>query len=537
MRPIFKPNYINQGTLFPLDLNEKVGKHHPCRVIHEVVSKLDISKLLKQYKGGGTSSYDPRMLLSVLFYAYLNNTYSCRKIAKSIEENIYFMWLAGGQKPDFRTINDFRSKKLAGEIEGLFSQIVQLMVTMGLVSLEQQFIDGTKIEANAGKYSFVWRKSVENHKEKLESKIKSVLEDIKTAIQADTSASEAPKSVKIDSQTLESEIAKVNEKIRETEVDKAVSKNIKDLTDNKLAKLREYEEKLKIMGNRNSYSKTDPDATFMRMKDDHLGNGQLKAAYNVQISTEDQIITHYSVYQDRTDYNTLSPHLTGFEQNYGKQSTQIIADAGYGSEENYELLTEKEIAFYIPYPGFRGEQTTKVKENPFLTQNLFYNAELDFLVCPMGQKMEKKHSRTTTTDHGYTQKSTVYEAKNCQGCPLISLCHKSQGNRQIAINHKLNEYRNIIKPRLLSQEGKEIYKKRCVEPEPVFGNIKQNMGFRRFSLRSTPKVSIEFGLFAIAHNFAKFLKAIAKGRFNPFLIPFFANYRHTKPQKTDNAAA
>ncbi len=155
MQLIFKPNYINQGVLFPLDLNEKVGANHPCRVIHEVVSKLNISTILQQYKGGGTSSYDPRMLLSILFYGYLNNTYSCRKIAKAIEENIYFMWLSGGQTPDFRTINDFRGKRLKGEIDDLFSQIVKMIVNMGLVSLEKQFVDGTKLEANASKYSCV----------------------------------------------------------------------------------------------------------------------------------------------------------------------------------------------------------------------------------------------------------------------------------------------------------------------------------------------------------------------------------------------
>lgn len=535
MQVIFKPNYVNQGVLFPLDLNEKVGSNHACRVIHEVVSKLDISKILKQYKGGGTSSYDPRMLLGLLFYGYLNNIYSCRKIAKAMEENIYFMWLSGGQSPDFRTINEFRGKKLKGEIDDLFSQIVQMMVQMGLVSLEKQFVDGTKIEANASKYSFVWKKSVESHKEKLEEKIKSVLGDIKTAIQADDAAPIAPEKVAIDSKVLAEEIAKINEKIGESKANKGVKKQLKDLTEKKLPKLIEYEDKLEILGDRNSYAKTDTDATFMRMKDDHMGNGQLKAGYNVQISTENQIITHYSVHQNRNDYNTLTPHLAGFEQHYGKQSTVIVADAGYGSEENYDSLSKAGIEYYVPYPGFRKEQTKKFKDNLFNPQNLFYNAELDFLVCPMGQRMEKKYVKKSTTDNGFEQTSTLYEAKNCQGCPLRGMCHKSKENRQIAINHKLNAFKATAKEQLTSDKGKEIYKKRCIEPEPVFGNLKQNKGFRRFTLRTMPKVSIEFGLYAIAHNFAKWLKAgleMPLNAFFDFFASFFCLFYHTRPTKT-----
>ena len=335
-----------------------------------------------------------------------------------------------------------------------------------------------------------------------------MLGDIKTAIQADDAAPIAPENVAIDSKVLAEEIAKINEKIGESKVNKGLKKQLKDLTEKKLPKLIEYEDKLEILGDRNSYAKTDTDATFMRMKDDHMGNGQLKAGYNIQISTENQIITHYSVHQNRTDYHTLTPHLAGFEDQYGKQSTVIVADAGYGSEENYDILSKKGIEYYIPYANFRKEQSKKFKDNPFHPQNLFYNAELDFLVCPMGQRMEKKYVKKSKTDNGFEQTSTIYEAKNCEGCPLRAMCHKSKENRQIAINHKLNTLKATVKERLTSDKGKEIYKKRCIEPEPVFGNLKQNKGFRRFTLRSIPKVSIEFGLYAIAHNFAKWQSGI-----------------------------
>ena len=171
MQAIFKPHSVHQQTLFPLDLNVLIPENHSARLIDSVVEKLEIPDIISQYKGGGTSSYHPKMLIKILFYGYLNNTYSCRKIAKSVKENIYFMWLSGGLQPDFRTINDFRGQKLKGSIEKLFSQLVEMMVDLDLISLEKQFIDGTKIEANAHKYSFVWKKSVEKNKAKLHQKI------------------------------------------------------------------------------------------------------------------------------------------------------------------------------------------------------------------------------------------------------------------------------------------------------------------------------------------------------------------------------
>jgi hypothetical protein len=244
------------------------------------------------------------------------------------------------------------------------------------------------------------------------------------------------------------------------------------------------------------------------MKEDHMKNGQLKAAYNVQISTENQIITHFSVHQKSTDTTTLESHLEGFKDAYNKNSKQIIADAGYGSEENYQLLNKQEVDFYIPYNMYRIEQSRKHKKNPFHPQNLYHNIEQDFLVCPMGQKMHKIYTKESKTTTGFLQQHSVYQAQNCQGCPMRGQCFSAKGNRKIEINHNLQRLKAKARENLESQEGKEIYAKRCVEPEPVFGNIKQNKHFKRFSLRKLNKIKIEFGLLAIAHNFAKWIEMI-----------------------------
>ena len=503
MKPIFKPHSVHQQALFPLNLNDLVAENHSARLIDSVVEQLEIPDIISQYKGGGTSSYPPKMLLKILFYGYLNNTFSCRKLAKAIEENIYFMWLSGGLRPDFRTINNFRSQKLKGHIDKLFSQLVLLMVDLDLVTLEKQFIDGTKIEANAHKYSFVWKKSVEKNQAKLKSKINEVLTDISNAIVADNQAIDAPNEVDINSQKLKEKIKEINENTKIDSLTKQQAKSLKKLQNEQLPKLAEYEQHLDVLKDRNSYSKIDADATFMRMKEDHMGNGQLKAGYNVQLSTESQFITHYSIHQKPTDTTTLIPHLASFKEAYQKESKQIIADAGYGSEENYQSLENKEVEFFIPYNTYRQEQKRAFKKDIFHTQNLYYNAGQDYLVCPMGQHMERIYTYKRQTSTGYEQNIAVYQAKNCHDCPLRGLCHKSNENRKVEINHNLQRLKMKAKGFLQSQTGQQLYPQRCIEPEPVFGNLKQNKKFKRFTLTSLPKVAIEFGLMAIAHNLAK----------------------------------
>lgn len=508
MQPIYKRHSVHQQTLFPLDLNVLIPENHSARLIDSVVEKLEIPDIISQYKGGGTSAYHPKMLIKILFYGYLNNTYSCRKIAKSVKENIYFMWLSGGLQPDFRTINDFRGQKLKDNIEKLFSQLVEMMVDLDFISLEKQFVDGTKIEANAHKYSFVWKKSVEKNKAKLQEKINTVLSEIGQAIESDLIHTQNQEDIAIDSQKLEEKIQAINQNTKTAFLSKKQKKTVEKLEKEQLPKLQEYEKHLENLGERNSYSKIDMDATFMRMKEDHMKNGQLKAAYNVQISTENQIITHFSVHQKSTDFTTLESHLEGFKNAYDKNSKQIIADAGYGSEENYQMLHKQEVEFFIPYNMYRIEQTRKHKKNLFHAQNLYYNKELDFLVCPMGQRMEKIYTKQSRTTTGFLQKHSVYQAQNCQGCPMRGQCFNAKGNRRIEINHNLQKLKTIARENLESEKGKEIYSKRCIEPEPVFGNIKQNKHFKRFSLRKLSKVNIEFGLVAIAHNFAKWIEKI-----------------------------
>ena len=495
---VFKQYNQGQVCMFPMSLDEKISLDAPVRLVNQVVDNLDISKVMDTYKGGGTSSYHPRMMLKLVLYAYLNNVYSCRKIEKQNLENIHYMWLTNMQTPDHNTINNFRSKNLKDTINAIFTQVVLMLVDMGHLSLDVVYVDGTKIESRANRYTFVWRKTVEKNKARLEEKIRKVLEQVEEGIAQDNQPDDEPPSP-IDSKELKKRISKINREYLSKEDKKAV----KTLEEKHLPKLMDYEDHLKTLGKRNSYSKTDKTATFMRMKDDHMKNGQLKPAYNLQIGTENQFFTHFDFFHNPTDYLTFIPFNNGFEERYQKMPKKEIADAGYGSEENYEFMQINDIERFVKYPLFHAEQKKKYKNNAFLAQNLFYNADNDYFVCPMGQHMKKIGNSTRKSDNGYSSNTTIYQAQNCNGCPLKCLCYNAEGNRRIEINHKLNQYRQKARGLLTSDEGLRHRKRRPIEPEAVFGQTKANKQYYRFRHFGLDKVKMDFAIFAIAFNIGK----------------------------------
>lgn len=268
--------------------------------------------------------------------------------------------------------------------------------------------------------------------------------------------------------------------------------------------LQKYEQQEQILNGRKSYSKTDHDATFMRMKEDHMKNGQLKPGYNLQLSTNNQYIVDYTIHQTSTDTATLSVHLDSHKQQYQSYPQIVVADAGYGSEQNYAYLENNSIEGYVKYNYFDKDQHgAYANKHPFVASRLHYNKDKDVYYCPMGQQMTNIGSTRNTTDNGYRQQLTRYQAANCEGCPLRGTCHKQKGNRIIEVNHTLNQYKQQAIELLTSEKGIYYRKRRPVDVEPVFGNIKSNHGFRRVMLKGKEKVLIEAGLLAIAHNLRK----------------------------------
>ena len=503
---VYKSYNRNEGSLFPVYLSDMVPADHPARVVDAVVEGLNLTELERTYKGGGTSSYSPRAMLKVIIYAYLSNVYSGRQIAKMWQESIIYMWLGGTLIPDFRTINNFRSRRLVGTFEGLFTQVVELLVEEGLVTLDVQYIDGTKIESCANKYTFVWKRATETNKAKLEKNVKAVLEEVEKILDIEQREAENERPMTADEMQQRTDRVLKRMKENTDALTKQQKKAVEKIADEGVGKMREYEEKLDILGERNSYSKTYHEATFMLMKEDAMNNGQTKPGYNIQISTENQYITNYGAFWRPTDQRTLIPYLEGFKERFGRQSSTVVADSGYGSEMNYEWMENHEIEAYVKYNMFHAEDKRSTRNNPFLVQNLYYSADDNYYVCPRGQHLEHIGDEQKTSELGYVSTISKYRAQNCAGCPFRGLCHKAKGNRVIEVNHKADEYRAKAKARLTSEEGLYHRSMRPLEPEAVFGDIKYDHGFKRFRLKGMAKVSVEFGLVALAHNLRKYAR-------------------------------
>ena len=280
----FRDYAPNQTVLFPRRIDENVAANDPVRVVNTVIDNLNLDNFKKLYKATGRCPYHPKMMLKVIIYAYMNNIYSCRKIEKLLLRDIHYIWLSGNEHPDFITINRFRNR-VKEEINTVFTQLVLVLADKGFISLDVEYIDGTKIESRANKYTFVWRKTVEKNR----------------------------------------------------------------------TKLMEYDNHLDTLGERNSYSKTDPEATFMRMKEDAMRNGQTKPGYNLQIGTQNQFLIDFRLFPTPTDTLTLIPFFHSFEQRYNRLPTVGVADSGYGSEENYRFMQDNGIEAFVKYNYFHKE--------------------------------------------------------------------------------------------------------------------------------------------------------------------------------------
>jgi transposase len=501
---VFKDYMPNQLLLLPPSLEELIPIHHPARTVDSVIERIDLTPIYSRYSDSGASSYHPRMLLKVLVYGYLENCFSSRKLEKALRENVVYMWLAGMQRPDHHTINRFRSERLQQSIGDIFSQVVLLLHEEGLLDIKEVYTDGTKIEANANRYTFVWGKAIKKNKERISRQLQDLWE-YAGSVAAQELGSEEADFVNPSPEKVAQTVEKINQALEGKPVDKKVKQKLNYAKKNWPAKLEEYAQKEQILGGRNSYSKTDPDATFMRMKEDHMKNGQLKPAYNLQLSTHGQFVVNYSLHPNPTDTLTLKPHLLGYHQRYGFYPSCCTADAGYGSEENYCFLEENHIQAFVKYSSFHKElqQESKGKKVHGLLENLHYDPQKDRYICPMGQPMEKSGESTGKTSTGFGQHFIHYRAKNCSGCPLSAACHPGKGNKVLKINTRLQRQKAKAKELLTSELGIQKRKQRATDVEPVFGHLKYNKDRSRFMLRGTDKVAVETGLLAIAHNLAK----------------------------------
>lgn len=513
---VFKPYEQHQISLLPIDLGTLIPENHMVRVVDRAIESMNVKPLFDRYPGGGTSAYNPVMMLKVIVYAYADKIYSSRRIAKATRENINFMWLTGNVQLDYMTINRFRSERLKGIIDEIFTEVVDLLLREEYIKFENYFLDGTKIEASASKYSWVWGKSTARYKENLKKKVQEhlatihIIEQEEAGEYGQSDLPEMGNGKPINSESIREAADRIDKKLSENPKDRELKKAKKAIEKDYLPRMEKYEKQEEILEQRRSYSKTDTDATFMRMKEDHMKNGQLKPGYNVQTGTENQFVTGFSIHQRPGDTSCMKPHLEHIKALYGELPKNIIADAGYGSEENYEYLESESIEHYVKYNTFHKEKSRKWKRDATRVQNWYYVSERDEYICGYGRYLGFMYEKNQKSDNSHESRIRVYECEDCGDCPHRDKCVKGKkpdADRRIYINRRLNELKEIAKSNLDSEKGLEMRSKRPVEVESAFGDIKGNFGVRRFLLRGLEKVKIEWGLYSIGHNMRKMAAA------------------------------
>lgn len=505
----FKSYQPQQFLLLPPSFDELIEEHDLVRVVNHVVDSLDISGLINQYKGGGTTAYHPRMLLKILLYAYSVKIYTGRKIAKALRQDIHFMWLSGMSRPDFRTINNFRSSKAKEVIEQLFQQMLLFLLDHGYIKMENYFCDGSTISGDCNKHKMVWKKNAERFKAATEEKCRGLFREIDALNAAEDkrySGSDLEErglqAGEITAETIREQTSKLDAVIASStgkQQRKAVS--LKRKLKEKQDKIAAYQQQVELAGNRSGYNKTDNDATAMRMKND-----ELLPAYNALAGCEDQFIVAVSIHQNTNDGSCFKEHLEQLEQQSPTLPQAIVADSIFGTEQNYELLESRRINNYLKFPSYQAEQKQSYRQNPFLKDNFRYDVTTDSYTCPNEKQLTLQSSYFQTHNRtGYRSSIKEYQCNDCRECPFYQQCCKSTTgeNRLIKINEKLDTYKQQARENLNSETGSSLRKQRSIEIESCFGDIKHNMGFRRFHLRGIKKVETEFCLVAIAHNLRK----------------------------------
>lgn len=503
----------NQVAL-SLEIEKDLPEKDPVFKLVEICESLDYSKLEKEYLRTWRK-YNPATMFILLVYGYMRRLYSSRDIEEACNTDIRFMWILGREgAPDNSTIARFQNERLVPVIEDLFYQLVNKLIEMGEVSYSNVFVDGTKIEANANKYTFVWSKAVQRNLQKLQKRIEDEVRSIARSycLREDISFEELFEAL-MQLASLQ-RITFVHGKGKhktpiQRDIDKLVAFG---------DKRHSYLESMEIAGKRKSYSKTDTDATFMRMKEDYMKNGQLKPGYNVQIAVESEYIVGVGLFHNPTDTTTLIPFMDRIQSRSGRRIENLIADAGYASEENFTYLEQHGQQAYIKPQSYEISKKKKYRDDIFRPEHMAYNAENDEYVCPNNKRLSYIYTSKYTTDNGYQTDRKVYECEDCTGCPHRNECHASQNNRRIRVSHKLQEQNRRATELITTDNGILLRMNRSIQVEGAFGVIKQDFRFRRFLTRGKEKTETQFFLIAFAFNIEKLCNRINSNRFGQSLF-------------------
>ena len=529
-------DYTVYGTGYqvclPIDLERIIPSDEPVRLLSAVLEELDYRKLTATYSRLGRIEYSPRLLFKIVLYGCSRGIYKSREIERACWENINFMYLLEGKRPpDHNTIARFRRNHLPEAIEDLLYQMVQLLMSHGAISFEKSavFIDGTKIEANASRYSFVWKKGTTKKQEKLGEKIAKELPLLLEKAGADIVV---PKQITV--QQLKKLRKRLYAKKGELGLEfvygkghhKSSIQKVIEAINSWLERLKRYNLDIYICGDRNSYSKTDHDATFMRMKEDHMKNGQLKPGYNVNVAAVSEYIIGNYISADRTDTKTFIPFLEKLCPKYPVK--RIVVDSGYESEENYHFVDGSEqLSLFVKPSNHEQKKKRKYQTDIGRRENMPYDAEKDEYTCAQGKKLSAVSTFTRKSETGYEQKVTVYECCDCKDCPIKEKCIRQKKTDKTPLEDRVKrlnvskyfiEQRSLMEEKISTEEGILLRVNRSIQAEGVFAMIKADMNFRRFLTRGKANVMVEWNLVSMAYNILKLHHKIKTDRLGTHLV-------------------
>ena len=505
----------NYQLKLPLNIEYMIPANDSVRLLSQFIEEMDLTDLYSTYSRIRENQATPRQMLKIVLYSYMNHNYSSRKMEQSCKRDVNFMYLLGDSKsPDHSTFARFRSIHFALCAKEIMAEMSNFLYEIGEVMGNDIFIDGTKIEACANKYTFVWKKSVSKNLERLLSKLADFVAECEKLYGIKIVYENKVKIKHIKKLRKKLYTLKQKENIefvhgcgkRKNPIQRSMEK-----LEEYLEKLKEYTKKIYTCGERNSYSKTDNDATFMRMKEDAMKNGQLKPAYNVQHGVDSQYIVWLTVGPQPTDTTTLIPFIKSMENLLHFKYSNITADAGYESEENYVYIKENMQLSFIKPSNYEISKTNKYKSDISRIENMEYNELGDYYTCKNNKKLtvNKIVNRKSTT--GYISKKTIYTCKDCSNCNYKSKCIKGHNcktpleerTKNLETSKLFNELRKDNLKRIVSEEGCKLRMNRSIQVEGSFGEIKQDMGFRRYLSKGKNNVLAESILLAMAHNVNK----------------------------------
>lgn len=515
----------------PLDVEILIPADDPVRLLSAFVEGMELSDLYQTYGKIKKNQATPRQLFKIMVYASMNRIYSSRDIETACRRDINFMYLLEGKPaPDHATFARFISLHFAQCSKKTLAEVSKLLYSLGEISGKSIFIDGTKIESVANKYTFVWKKAVTKNQAKLFDKILALVEECENLY-----GFKITYNGKVSLHTLKrlrKKLCRIRQEEgiafvhgtgrRKTRLQKSL-----ETLETYIAKLKEYNKKLYVCGDRNSYSKTDPDATFMRMKEDAMLNGQLKPAYNLQHGVDSEYITWLDISSRPTDTRTLIPFLKDMELYLPFKYQEIVADAGYESEENYLFLEENGQLAYIKPQNYEISKTRKYRQDIGRMENMKYDEKADCYYCKNGQVLTAQYEKREKTASGYRRTVTVYRSNGCSGCPFKTDCIKGNNcktpmeDRQkvLYVSKKMKEKRQETLERITSDYGTQLRMNRSIQAEGSFANIKEDMEFRRYLYRGNANVTAQSILLAIGYNINKLHHKIQAGRTGRHLFP------------------